>query len=146
MAPRECGCLLGVRCFHWSFLPPFSARQRPLVTILFPREDDVSTILIHVMPPSTQTWDTQLPTKLTVTWMRWCSGVYRWLKRAWYRTWALLYWSKSAAGCNRTNHPIKRKVSQCWQNVHYFKNWIMGIWDPLYPSLLLCIFLRFHNT
>lgn len=41
--------------------------------------------------------------------------MYKWLKRAWYRTWALLYCSKSAAGCKHTNYPVKgfSRVAKC---------------------------------
>lgn len=51
----------------------------------------------------TQTTAQTVRSKSSHTWMRWCSGMYRWLKRAWYRTWALLYCSKSAAGCKHTS-------------------------------------------
>lgn len=123
VAAQECGCWRGTEIPSPVIAAPtFTARQWPLLILTLQEKKCLSTILTHLLPPSTQSWDSQLPTNLTITWMRWCSGVYRWLKRAWYRTWALLYWSRSAAGCNQTNHPIKRKVSQVWQL------WIHGLW------------------
>lgn len=143
VAPREHRCSSGVEAFSLVTAAPISSSAMALsYHPHFPKEDSVSAILlIPMMPPPAQIWRR----RLAVTWMRRCSGVHRWLKRAWYRTWALLCCSKSAAGCGRTNHPMKRTVSRRWQNVDNFKNWIMGVWDPLCPSLL-CIFLKFYDT